>query len=158
VMMYHGVTLGGRSLQRVKRHPTVGDHVTIGTGARVLGPVTIGENASVGANAVVVKDVPAGSTGVGVPATVREQTQQPDLFADPALWIRSGGHRTRRQAVRRAGRHTGRHTWRRTGRHTGGRRWLQHTFSDSFCSKPTFGPCSSGRCRAEGGFGTDLSS
>lgn len=87
VMMYHGVTLGGRSLQRVKRHPTVGDHVTIGTGARVLGPVTIGENASVGANAVVVKDVPAGSTAVGVPATVREQTQQPDLFADPALWI-----------------------------------------------------------------------
>lgn len=87
VMMYHGVTLGGRSLQRVKRHPTVGNHVTIGTGARVLGPVTVGDNASVGANAVVVKDVPAGATAVGVPATVREQAEKPDLFADPALWI-----------------------------------------------------------------------
>ena len=58
VMLYHGVTLGGRSLQRVKRHPTVGNHVTIGAGARVLGPVFIGDGVQIGANSVVVKDVP----------------------------------------------------------------------------------------------------
>lgn len=87
VMLYHGVTLGGRSMQRVKRHPTVGNNVTIGTGARVLGPVTVGDDAAIGANAVVVKDVPAGSTAVGVPATVRTPADEPDMFADPALWI-----------------------------------------------------------------------
>ena len=65
VMLYHGVTLGGRSLAQVKRHPTVGDRVTIGAGARVLGPVAIGDDAQIGANAVVVKDVPAGAVAVG---------------------------------------------------------------------------------------------
>ncbi|HIT74935.1 MAG TPA: serine acetyltransferase, partial [Candidatus Avipropionibacterium avicola] len=59
VMMYHGVTLGGRSLSHGKRHPTVEDGVTLGAGARVIGPVVIGAGAQVGANAVVVKDVPA---------------------------------------------------------------------------------------------------
>lgn len=87
VMLFHGVTLGGRSLQRVKRHPTLCDNVTVGTGARVLGPVTIGANSSVGANAVVVKDVPADATAVGIPATVRQEASVPDTFADPALWI-----------------------------------------------------------------------
>lgn len=87
VMLYHGVTLGGRSMQRVKRHPTVCSNVTIGAGARVLGPVTVGTSASIGANAVVVKDVPAGATAVGVPAEVRQPRYTPDLFADPALWI-----------------------------------------------------------------------
>jgi len=90
VMLYHGVTLGGRSLDRVKRHPTVGNKVTIGAGARVLGPVTIGDEAQVGANAVVVGDVPACSVAVGVPATVRSSrpvAAQPDPYADPALFI-----------------------------------------------------------------------
>jgi len=90
VMMYHGVTLGGRSMLPVKRHPTVHDGVTLGAGARVLGPVEVGERATVGANAVVVRDVPAGAVAVGVPAQVRV-ANPPDpelaLFADPALWI-----------------------------------------------------------------------
>ena len=71
VMLYHGSTLGGRSLNRGKRHPTVGDRVTVGAGAKVLGAITIGDDASIGANAVVVKDVPPGGIAVGVPATVR---------------------------------------------------------------------------------------
>lgn len=58
VMIYHGVTLGGRSLAKVKRHPTIGDRVTIGAGAKVLGPITIGADSAIGANAVVVKNAP----------------------------------------------------------------------------------------------------
>jgi serine O-acetyltransferase len=71
VMLYHGVTLGGRSLNRGKRHPTLGDRVTVGAGAKVLGPVWIGDDAQIGANAVVVKDVPAGAVAVGIPARIR---------------------------------------------------------------------------------------
>ncbi|HEV6952665.1 MAG TPA: serine O-acetyltransferase EpsC [Promicromonospora sp.] len=71
VMLYHGVTLGGRSLNRGKRHPTLGDRVTVGAGAKVLGPVWVGDDAQIGANAVVVKDVPARAVAVGVPARVR---------------------------------------------------------------------------------------
>ena len=59
VMLYHGVTLGGRSMEHVKRHPTVGNRVTIGAGARVLGPIRVGDDVQIGANSVVVKDVPA---------------------------------------------------------------------------------------------------
>ncbi|HIY25408.1 MAG TPA: serine O-acetyltransferase [Candidatus Brachybacterium merdigallinarum] len=87
VMLYHGVTLGGRSMERVKRHPTVGDHVTIGAGARVLGPVELGDGAQVGANAVVVKDVPAHATAVGVPATLQRGAAHPEELIDPAIWI-----------------------------------------------------------------------
>lgn len=89
VMMYHGVTLGGRSNSPVKRHPTVHDRAVLGAGARVLGPIEIGPEAQVGANAVVVKDVPSGSVAVGVPATARTPQKDRDdvLFADPALWI-----------------------------------------------------------------------
>ncbi|MFD2796615.1 serine O-acetyltransferase EpsC [Promicromonospora vindobonensis] len=71
VMLYHGVTLGGRSLNRGKRHPTLGDRVTVGAGAKVLGPVWVGDDAQIGANAVVVKDVPAGAVAVGIPARIR---------------------------------------------------------------------------------------
>ena len=70
VTIYQGVTLGGTSLDRGKRHPTVGDRVTIGAGAKVLGPVTIGHDSQIGANAVVVKPVPPGSVVVGVPGQV----------------------------------------------------------------------------------------
>lgn len=87
VMLYHGVTLGGRSMERIKRHPTVEDGVTIGAGARVLGPVVIGEGAQIGANAVVVKDVPAHATAVGIPATVRRGGAHPEEQMDPAIWI-----------------------------------------------------------------------
>ncbi len=70
VTLYHGVTLGGTKLDRMKRHPTVGDRVTIGAGAKVLGPVTIGDDSRIGANAVVVKSVPPNSVVVGVPGQV----------------------------------------------------------------------------------------
>lgn len=87
VLMYHGVTLGGRSLNPVKRHPTVGSGVTLGAGARLIGPVVVGDGASVGANAVVVRDVPAGAVAVGVPATIRRAAARNSLEDDPALWI-----------------------------------------------------------------------
>jgi serine O-acetyltransferase len=64
-IIFHGVTLGGLKFEPVKRHPTVGNKVLIGTGAKVLGPVTVGEGAMIGANAVVTKDVPAGKTMLG---------------------------------------------------------------------------------------------
>ena len=67
VTIYHGVTLGGTSLDRVKRHPTVEDNVTIGAGAKVLGAITIGAGSQIGANSVVIKAVPPGAVVVGVP-------------------------------------------------------------------------------------------
>lgn len=70
VMLYHGVTLGGVSLQQRKRHPTLGNGVTVGAGAKILGPVLIGSHAKVGANAVIVRDVPAGATATGIPGRV----------------------------------------------------------------------------------------
>jgi serine O-acetyltransferase len=70
VTLYQGVTLGGTSLERGKRHPTVGHRVTIGAGAKVLGPITAGDDSRIGANAVVVKDVPPDSVVVGVPGQV----------------------------------------------------------------------------------------
>jgi serine O-acetyltransferase len=70
VTIYHGVTLGGTSLEHGKRHPTVGDRVTIGAGAKVLGPITIGRDSRIGANAVVVRPVPPDSVVVGVPGQV----------------------------------------------------------------------------------------
>jgi len=66
--LYHGVTLGGTSWEKAKRHPTLGKNVVVGAGAKILGPITIGDNARVGSNSVVVKDVPAGATVVGIPA------------------------------------------------------------------------------------------
>ena len=91
VMLYHGVTLGGRSLEPVKRHPTLGDGVTIGAGAKVLGPVTLGHGAQVGANAVVTKDVPAMCVATGIPAKTRScepgLDPQQALYDEPALWI-----------------------------------------------------------------------
>jgi serine O-acetyltransferase len=73
VTLYHNVTLGGVSWEKVKRHPTVQDHVVIGAGAQVLGPITIGAHSRIGANSVVVKDVPAGSVVVGIPGRVRSR-------------------------------------------------------------------------------------
>jgi serine O-acetyltransferase len=78
VTLYHGVTLGGTSLQKTKRHPTIEDHVVIGAGAKVLGAITIGANSRIGANAVVVKSAPPNSVIVGVPGqvVVRDQETQ----------------------------------------------------------------------------------
>jgi serine O-acetyltransferase len=68
VMLYHGVTLGGDSLERGKRHPTVRDGVTVGAGATLLGPITIGEDASIGAGSVVLDSIPPHCTAIGNPA------------------------------------------------------------------------------------------
>ena len=70
VTIYHGVTLGGTSLDGGKRHPTIGNNVTIGAGAKVLGAITIGENSQIGANSVVIKPVPPNSVVVGVPGQI----------------------------------------------------------------------------------------
>lgn len=70
VTIYQGVTLGGTSTSKGKRHPTIGDRVVIGSGAKVLGPITVGDGAAIGANAVVVKEVPPGSVVAGVPGRV----------------------------------------------------------------------------------------
>ena len=70
VTLYHGVTLGGTSLQKAKRHPTIEDHVVIGAGAKVLGAITIGAHSRIGANAVVVKSSPPNSVIIGVPGQI----------------------------------------------------------------------------------------
>ena len=106
VMLYHQVTLGGTSMEKTKRHPTIGNHVLVGAGAKILGPVVVGDNSSVGANAVVVKDVAPDSSAVGIPAKVRPYKMSapagaaestggtgPDSkyadfeLIDPAIWI-----------------------------------------------------------------------
>ncbi len=69
-LLYHGVTLGGVTLEKKKRHPTLGSNVVVGAGAKVLGDITLGDNVQVGANAVVVKDVPANCVVVGIPGRV----------------------------------------------------------------------------------------
>lgn len=74
--LYHGVTLGGTSWEAVKRHPTLGNDVVIGAGAKVLGPITVNDGARIGSNAVVVADVPAGATVVGVPGRVVEKSSR----------------------------------------------------------------------------------
>ncbi|HOU36088.1 MAG TPA: serine O-acetyltransferase [Candidatus Omnitrophota bacterium] len=73
VLLYQGVTLGGTGLEKGKRHPTIGNNVVIGAGAKVLGNITVGDNAYIGANAVVIKDVPPNSTVVGVPGRITRQ-------------------------------------------------------------------------------------
>lgn len=70
VTIYHGVTLGGVSLEKGKRHPTVGNDVVIGAGAKVLGNIIIGDNSKIGANSVILKDIPKDSVAVGVPGKV----------------------------------------------------------------------------------------
>ena len=68
--LYHGVTLGGTTWRKEKRHPTLGNNVVVGAGATILGPVNVGDNARIGSNSVVVKDVPADATVVGIPGRV----------------------------------------------------------------------------------------
>ncbi len=86
VTLYHGVTLGGVSMQKGKRHPTIQDNVVIGAGAKILGAITVGENSRIGANAVVVKDIPPDSVVVGVPGQIvkrsKPQNGLPDLHHD----------------------------------------------------------------------------
>ena len=68
--LYHGVTLGGTSWEKGKRHPTLGNNVVVGAGAKILGPLTVGDGVRVGSNAVVLKDVPEGATVVGIPGRI----------------------------------------------------------------------------------------
>jgi len=79
VTIYHGVTLGGSSLEPGKRHPTLGDRVVVGAGAKVLGNITIGDDSRVGANAVVVKAVPPNCVVVGVPGQIVTRSAEPRL-------------------------------------------------------------------------------
>lgn len=90
VTLFHGVTLGGRTMTAGKRHPTIGNHVVIGAGAKVLGPVWVGDHVQIGANAVVVKDVPDHHVAAGVPAKNRPVARtitDPDFWLDPAIYI-----------------------------------------------------------------------
>ena len=70
VTLYQGVTLGGTSLERTKRHPTLGSNIVVGAGAKILGPITIGNNVRIGSNSVVTKDIPDNSVVVGVPGRI----------------------------------------------------------------------------------------
>ena len=70
--LYHGVTLGGTTWNKGKRHPTLGRNVVVGAGAKILGPIKVGDGAKIGSNAVVVRDVPAGATVVGIPGRIVE--------------------------------------------------------------------------------------
>ena len=79
--LYHGVTLGGTSWSPGKRHPTLGNGVVVGAGAKILGPILIGDGAKVGSNAVVVKPVPAGATAIGIPARIVESHETNGRFA-----------------------------------------------------------------------------
>ncbi|MBA4381576.1 MAG: serine O-acetyltransferase [Sideroxydans sp.] len=76
VTLYHGVTLGGTSWKEGKRHPTLGNGVVVGAGAKILGPIHIGAGAKIGSNAVVVKDVPAGATAAGIPARILDEEKK----------------------------------------------------------------------------------
>ncbi|OGT19389.1 MAG: serine O-acetyltransferase [Gallionellales bacterium RIFOXYD12_FULL_53_10] len=76
VTLYHGVTLGGTSWRHGKRHPTLGDGVVVGAGAKILGPIRVGAGAKIGSNAVVVKDVPAGATAAGIPARILDEEKK----------------------------------------------------------------------------------
>lgn len=78
VTLYHGVTLGGVTWDKVKRHPTLADNVVIGSGAKILGPFTVGNGAKIGSNSVVVKEVPPNATVVGIPGRVVLSTPEPD--------------------------------------------------------------------------------
>ncbi|MEJ5929068.1 serine O-acetyltransferase EpsC [Corynebacterium sp. H128] len=93
VMLYHGVTLGGQVLTQTKRHPTLEDNVTVGAGAKVLGPITIGAGSAIGANAVVTKDVPEDHIAIGIPA--KNRPRHPDeciKLVDPDAYV--SGHKS----------------------------------------------------------------
>ena len=72
VLMYHQVTLGGRARGQFKRHPTIGNRVLIGAGAKIIGNITVGDDCKIGANALVVKDVAPGTVVVGIPSKVHQ--------------------------------------------------------------------------------------
>lgn len=94
VTLFHGVTLGGTRTQAGRRHPQVGNRVTIGAGATVLGPIAIGDDARIGAGAVVLSDVAGGTTAVGIPARAIGESREPAVIPapDPAVSHTTQGH------------------------------------------------------------------
>lgn len=99
-LLYQGVTLGGTGKDKGKRHPTLGNNVMVGAGAKVLGPITIGDNVKIAANAVVLKDIPANCTAVGVPARIArcegkkleqdlDQVHMPDLTMEDITMLKT---------------------------------------------------------------------
>jgi serine O-acetyltransferase len=90
VTLYHGVTLGGTSWRKEKRHPTLGNNIVVGAGAKVLGPIQIGDGARVGSNAVVVKPVPEGATVIGVPGRLVETKKEDDETRRKAMADKMG--------------------------------------------------------------------
>jgi serine O-acetyltransferase len=82
VLLYQGVVLGGTSLSKGKRHPTINDEVVVGSGAKVMGNITIGKGAKIGAGSVVLKDVPDGATCVGIPGRIVKQKREPALLLE----------------------------------------------------------------------------
>lgn len=91
-MLYHGVTLGGRSLEKVKRHPTLENGVTVGAGAKVLGPITIGAGSSIGANSVVTRSCDPDSIVVGIPGRARPaKPNEHKVLFDPAVYVQGDG-------------------------------------------------------------------
>jgi serine O-acetyltransferase len=82
VLLYQGVVLGGTTLEKRKRHPTIGNNVVIGAAAVLLGPIAVGDGAKIGANSVVVKSVPPGATVVGVPGRIVEDRRKPIMDLD----------------------------------------------------------------------------
>ncbi len=97
--LYHGVTLGGTSWNKGKRHPTLGNGVVLGAGAKILGPITIGDGARVGSNAVVVKSVPPGATAIGIPAHILEK-ESGDKSGFSAYAVGAGMNDPMVQAIR----------------------------------------------------------
>jgi serine O-acetyltransferase len=91
VTIYHGVTLGGTGKDKGKRHPTIGDNVIIGAGAKILGPIYVGSSAKIGANAVVLRDIPTNATAIGIPAKIIE--------ARPNTIIEIKDYKGRRQRI-----------------------------------------------------------
>jgi serine O-acetyltransferase len=100
VLLYQGVVLGGTSLKKKKRHPTLGNNVLIGAGAIILGPVHIGDGARIGAGSVVIKDIPQGATAIGIPARIGlgftgkdisalEHSKLPDPIAEAVRFLES---------------------------------------------------------------------
>lgn len=88
VTIYHGVTLGGTGKDKGKRHPTIGNNVIIGAGAKILGPINIGDNVKIGANSVVLKDIQKGATAVGIPARIIDGNKDKDEIYNKIMEIK----------------------------------------------------------------------
>ena len=79
-VIYHGVTLGGTSTSKIKRHPTLKNGVVVGAGAKILGDITLGENVKIGANSVVLNSIPNNRVAVGIPARIIKKAKEEDYF------------------------------------------------------------------------------